>query len=57
VQVKVSAEGTDCKTILQQLSVPDSQNSYVGIVATYNGKDNDSRYDDAYVILTWMQST
>ena len=55
VYVKVFADGKACQAKSQPISVPQSQGSYLGIVAAYNGHDGDSQYDDAYVLLTWKQ--
>lgn len=57
VKVKIATAGVDCEKIWQQVPVPDSQNSYVGIVAAYNGADADKLFNDAYVVLTWKQPT
>lgn len=55
VSVKVMVDGKECGVIWQQISIANSQNSNVAIVAAYDGKDGDGLYNDAYVILTWSQ--
>jgi mannose-binding lectin len=57
VSVEVSVDGKECASVLQQLSVPNSENSQVVIVAACNGTDADNLYNDAYVILTCGQPT
>nr|WP_254367079.1 fucose-binding lectin II [Paraburkholderia sp. NMBU_R16] len=55
VTVKVSARGNACQLNTQAIAAQQSQ--YVGVVAAYNGTDNDGVYNDAYVILNWGQSS
>ena len=55
VTVKVSSGGNACQLNTQTIAAQQSQ--YVGVVAAYNGTDNDGIYDDAYVIVNWSQSS
>jgi uncharacterized protein YuzE len=58
VYIKISTNGGKaCTAMAQTITVPQSQGSCIGIVAADNGSDGDSLYDDAYVFLTWRQST